>query len=86
MHRLCGILSKAGRNDRIAFTDDADAAAQFRMLGTAYMINAEGFDQWEMYLTLTPADRDFGIWDAGSAVRVLRIARPGVPQITYTGR
>lgn len=86
MHRFCDVLTNAGKSDRLAFTDDATAAAQFRMQGTAYMINAEGFDQWELYLTLSPADRDFDIWDAGRAVRVLRIARPGVPQITYGTR
>ena len=86
MHRFCEVMSKAGKADRIAFTDNAEAEAQYRMQGTAYMIYASGFDQWEMYLTLRPADREFDIWDAGSAVRVLRIARPGAQQIMYEGK
>lgn len=86
MHRLCGVLSNAGRRDRLIFSDDLTHQAQYRLQGTAYMINAAGFDQWELYLTLTPTDRDYQVWNARNAIRVLRIARPGQPQITFIGK
>jgi hypothetical protein len=83
--RLAGLLTKAGREGKIVFTDDAGPPAHYRMQGTAYLMSAAGFDQWELYLSLTPADRDFAVWDARNAVRVLRIPRAGQPEITYIG-
>ncbi len=84
--RLCAALTEAGGTDRIVFTDDASASAQYRLLGSAYLVTADGFDQWEMYLSLTPAARDFQVWDARGAVRMLRLPRPDQQQITFNPR
>lgn len=86
MHRFREVMTRAGANRRIAFTDDAAAAAQYQLEGTVYMTYAEGFDQWELYLSLRPTDRDFDVWNASAPVRVLRIVRPGIGQITYGGK
>ena len=55
----------------------------YRMLGSAYLITAEGFDQWELFLSIAPADHDLAVWEARSATRILRTERPGVTQITF---
>ena len=84
--RLCAVLTEAGEAERIVFSDDTSAAAQYRLLGSAYLVTADGFDQWEMYLSLTPVARDFQVWDARGAVRMLRLPRPGQQQITFNPR
>jgi hypothetical protein len=99
--RLASLLDAAGREDKIEFIANGKRDAKgeggsegaagtegshYRMQGAAYLITADGFDQWELFLSLTPADRDFTVWDARSAIRVLRTPRPGQPQITYIGK
>lgn len=90
LKRLATLLSRAGRDDKLEFIPEDTAgvaggpAPHFRMQGAAYLITADGFDQWELFLSITPTDRDFGMWDSHGAVRVLRTARPGVPQIVST--
>jgi hypothetical protein len=88
MQRFAGLLSDAARESQIEFTTATSntAAAQYRMQGTAYLMTADGFDQWELYLSVTPVDRDFAVWDARKAIRVLRNPRPSQPQITYIGK
>jgi hypothetical protein len=89
LKRLATLLSHAGRDERMQFVvEDRSAATggarpQYRMQGAAYLITAEGFDQWELFLSMTPSDRDLAMWDARGAVRVLRTARPDAAQVTY---
>jgi hypothetical protein len=84
--RFAGLLTRAGAEAHLEFTRDAAVEAHYRMQGTAYLTTAAGFDQWEMFLSIAPAERDFTVWDARSAVRVLRNARPNQPQVLYIGR
>lgn len=84
--RFAELLTRAGREFQIVFVAEANAPSTYRMLGTAYLVNANGFDQWEMYLSLTPTDHSWQVWDARNAIRVLRTARAGRPQITYIGK
>jgi hypothetical protein len=84
--RLAALLNRAGVEHRIRFVDDKSTVCEYRMLGTAYLVNASGFDQWEMYMSLSPADRDWQVWDARNAVRILRTARAGQPQIISIGK
>ena len=86
--RLCKALARAGDSSKLVFIDAENPAIapHYRMLGTAYIITADGFDQWEMYLSLTSAARNFQVWDARGAVRMLRLPRAGQPQITYLGK
>ena len=57
-------------------------AIDYRLVGSAYLITAEGFDQWELFLRLTPADASWSLWQSGTPIRVLRHPRPGHQQIT----
>lgn len=84
--RLAELLTHAGREHRMTFTIDPSATAPYRMLGTAYLMTADGFDQWEMYLSVSPSDRDWQVWAARSAVRAMRMPRAGQPQITTVVR
>jgi hypothetical protein len=85
---LCDALTRAGAGSKMVFVDGENPAiaTHYRLLGSAYLVTAEGFDQWEMYLSLTPAARDFQVWDARSPVRMLRLPRPGQQEITFTPR
>jgi len=60
---------------------DAAEAARYELHGTAYLVTARGFDQWELYLSLRPAGQAWTIWRADAAVRMLRQPRPGEPEI-----
>jgi hypothetical protein len=90
LRRMARLLTQAGRERRLEFVADDGAAAgsadqrpHYRMQGAAYLITAAGFDQWELFLSMTPMDRDMTVWDARSATRVLRTEREGVTQMTY---
>lgn len=74
--RLADLLSRAGRDDKVRFTAEPapDAPVHRRLTGTAYLVTAGGFDQWELYLTLMPADEAWTVWRSDGPVRVLRAA------------
>jgi hypothetical protein len=80
--RLADLLSAAGSHLSTAFTTSLDEPVQYELLGTAYLITADGFDQWELFLRLSPAEESWTIWQTDAPVRVIRHARPGAPQIT----
>lgn len=85
LDRFAALLTQAGTPHAIEFVRTAPAA-HYRMQGVAYLITDAGLDQWEMYLSIAPADRDVAVWDARQVIRVLRNARPGQPQILSIGR
>ena len=80
--RLADLLTEMGEAEDLRFATDPDMPADYELLGTAYLVTADGFDQWELYLRLTPAAESWTIWQAGGPVRVLRQARPGRPEVT----
>lgn len=77
--RLASTLTDAASDSRVRFTCQASDEAQYMMLGTAYLITAEGFDLWELYLSLSPSSEAFSLWESDGAVRLFRHARPGQP-------
>jgi hypothetical protein len=88
LQRLSRLLSHAGRDSHIEFivgdepaSESPDARPHYRVQGAAYLITADGFDQWELFLSIAPIDFDMTVWDARSATRVLRFERPGATQI-----
>jgi hypothetical protein len=80
--RLAELLSAAGRQSSVTFTTSADEPVQYELLGAAYLITVGGFDQWELFLRLCPAEESWTIWENEVPVRVIRQPRPGRPQIT----
>jgi hypothetical protein len=84
LDRFAGVLSRAGRDARLTFTagdDIDDEVAHYDMVGTAYLVSADGFDQWELFLTVTPVGRPLTLWQSEGPVRVLRQARRDQPQV-----
>jgi hypothetical protein len=83
--RLAELLSRSGlgaAGERpIHFVVAGDDAADFELTGTAYLVQTNGDDHWELYLALQPAGRSWAIWEAQGAVRMPRRPRPGQPQI-----
>lgn len=76
--RLCELLSAAGARaaPRIEFVDAEEGPVEFELHGTAYLLNADGFDQWELFLTLRPARDRWTVWEAAAPLRLLRNQRP----------
>ena len=79
--RLAWLLDRAGRTKDLRFTSDNDEAVDYRLHATAYLITVDGFDQWELYMRLTPADANWTVWDSQRPIRLLRQDRSGVPQV-----
>ena len=80
--RLADLLSAAGRHLSTTFTTSFDEEVHYELLGTAYLITADGFDQWELFLRLSPADESWTIWEHDAPLRLIRHPRPGQAQIT----
>ncbi|MDY7107611.1 MAG: hypothetical protein SYC29_03150 [Planctomycetota bacterium] len=80
--RLAELLSAAGRSLSVSFTTAGDEPVQYELLGAAYLITADGSDQWELFLRLCPAEESWTVWENEVPVRVIRQPRPGQPQIT----
>lgn len=81
--RFAELLSRAGRASHIEVTADPQADVQYQFQGTAYLGTTEGFDVWELYLSLSPSTRNWTVWEARGAVRVLRQPRVGQQQIFW---
>ncbi|NIQ35452.1 MAG: hypothetical protein GTN86_05930, partial [Xanthomonadales bacterium] len=45
--------------------------------GTAYLVTADGSDQWELFLSLRRPGESWTVWRAERAVRTLRQPRGG---------
>ena len=85
LDRFAEVMSGAGEGDGYEFTaDDADAV-DYHLEGTAYLITTDGFDLWELFVSLRPAGSSVSMWVAPGSVNVLRQPRPNQPQI-FLGR
>ncbi len=82
LQRFADLLNRSGRDKGISFTAASESAdTEFDLLGTAYLIVADGFDTWELFLSLSPGGEGWAAWRAPWPVRVLRQPRPGHQQI-----
>jgi hypothetical protein len=79
--RLARLFTQAAGDSRVQFTADANARNHYELQGAAYLITRDGFDVWELFLSVSPAEDSYSLWQADSAVYVLRQARPGQPQM-----
>lgn len=82
--RLAGLLTHAAKDARggsMRFTCDETETVQYQLQGAAYLNSVEGFDVWELFLSMSPSSQAWTIWQANNPVRVLRQPRPGQPQI-----
>lgn len=81
LQRLAAQFTHAGKRHNITFTSDMTAQIAYELRGAAYLVTAEGFDLWETFLALTPADSTWTLWTAPGPVNILRQMRPNQPQI-----
>jgi hypothetical protein len=79
--RVADLLTHAGRDSQLKFTAEPTDEAAYELHGSAYIITADGFDQWELFLALHPAGRSWSIWQAPGPVRLLRTPRPHQVQV-----
>jgi hypothetical protein len=82
--RLVDLLSRAGRDSRVEFTSEASAAGGADGADATKRVGEraeEGFDVWELFLSLSPADENWAVWESRGPIHVLRQARPGQPQV-----
>jgi hypothetical protein len=82
VQRFAELLTRAGRDRSLTFTADESERVDYQLLGSAYLNTVAGFDQWELYLRLSPADRAWTLWQPNAPVRVLRQPQPSRPQVT----
>ena len=79
--RLAEVLTRRGADLGVRFSTNGEPA-DYRIDGTAYLVTADGFDQWELFLRLSPADESWTIWEHDVPVRVIRHPCPRQGQIT----
>ena len=84
--RLAQVLTGAGRSGRVPmrFASRADEPVDYELSGTAYLMTSQGFDLWELYLSLHPSGQSWTVWSADDPVRMLRQPRGGDPQLYLT--
>lgn len=83
LERLATTLSRAGSTGGVPlrFVLRSGEPVDYELTGTAYLMTAAGFDQWELYLNLRAAGREWTIWSADGPVLMLRQPRGGVDRI-----
>jgi hypothetical protein len=82
--RLADILSSAGKQWRLQFVaDDAPTGDnQYELQGAAYLVTVQGFDVWEVFLSVSAKPALLTIWNgSGQPLRILRTPLAGQPQI-----
>jgi len=81
LERFAGLLNDAADGTSIHFASVPGEVTAFEMQGAAYLATREGFDLWEMYLSLSPVQKPLTLWQQNGAVWLLRQPRPGQPQV-----
>jgi hypothetical protein len=84
--RLAAVLSAQSRAGGVSFTTSpAGAEITHRLRGSAYVITADGIDQWELFIQLTPRDGLWAMWEPAQPIRVIRHARANEPIVLRSG-
>lgn len=84
--RLADLLTRSGTavkdgGGAIRFVLADDEPADYELQGSAYVVEGEDADLWELYLSLQPSGAGWTVWRAQGPVRMPRHPRPGEPQI-----
>ena len=67
---LMEVLTAAGRERRIVFTDAQELPVQYHLEGAAYRLNDRRQEKWELFLHLRQDDDGLLIWEPLAPVRV----------------
>jgi hypothetical protein len=65
----------------MTFAIDPGGTHDLDLAGTAYLVTASGFDQWEIYAELRRAGESWSVWAPPGAIRMLRQPRAGEPAL-----
>jgi hypothetical protein len=79
--RLTAMLEDAGEDAALAFTNDPAAPADFELSGSAYLVVGQGFELWELFLTLRPVNGGCPAWERSKPIYLFRQPVPGGPQL-----
>jgi hypothetical protein len=81
--RFAEVLTRSSSESNVTFCTGSDAHSliHYELLGTAYLITTDGFDVWELFIMVTPADKSWMVWQPTGPVRVLRHPRPNQQQV-----
>jgi hypothetical protein len=84
--RLADLLTRSGTGGQdeggaIRFVLAGDEPADYELGGTAYVVEGEDADLWELYLSLRPLGAEWTVWRARGPIRMPRHPRAGEPQI-----
>jgi len=75
--RLAALLNAASTDEGLRFTREVTDATEYTLGATVYLIQRDGFDQYEIYCALRPVDANWTIWRNDDPVRMLRQKRAG---------
>ncbi len=67
----------------LRFVAGTQESTDYELVGAAYLMTAQGFDLWELYVTMRPAGETWMIWSADGPVRLRRQPRPGEQRMGY---
>ncbi len=80
-NRLARVLNLSGRSHGMWFEVQPSASIDYELHGAAYLVTVAGRDQWELHLSLRPADRSWTVWRADAPLRMFRQFQGGDRQI-----
>ena len=70
--RLLTLLQQVDDEVGIKFVASETGATEYTLGGTVYVINRDGYDHFEMYLSLRPHGANWTMWQNDSPVRIRR--------------
>lgn len=82
-NRLARVLNLSGRGSGIWFEVPPHASVDYELHGAVYLVTVAGRDQWELHLSLRPADGSWTVWRADGPLRMFRQLRGGDRQILW---
>ncbi len=82
-NRLARVLNGSGRSYGMWFGVQPHASIDYELHGAAYLVTVAGRDQWELHLSLRPADGSWTVWRADGPLRMFRQLRGGDRQILW---
>jgi len=83
--RLADLLNAAAaaEGSSLQFVAGEADESPFTMLGAAYIATIEGFDAWELFISVSRRSVPHDLWRSDGPVRMLRFEQPMAAQVFY---
>lgn len=75
--RVLALLAAGGESEGLRVTPAQDEQTEYTLAATIYLIQRDGFDQWEIYFALRPVDANWTIWRNDNPIRMFRQLKSG---------